>query len=39
VITAGLLRTAGVTVTGVDIDELDPALTSCLSLPSAAPGH
>jgi hypothetical protein len=28
VITAGLLRTAGVTVTGVDIDELDPALTT-----------
>jgi hypothetical protein len=26
VITAGLLRTAGVTVTGVDINELDPAL-------------
>jgi len=26
VITAGLLRAAGVTVTGVDIDELDPAL-------------
>ena len=25
-ITAGLLRAAGVTVTGVDIDELDPAL-------------
>jgi hypothetical protein len=28
VITAGLLRAAGVTVTGVDIDELDPALTT-----------
>ncbi|MGH3152912.1 MAG: hypothetical protein ACRDOB_19605 [Streptosporangiaceae bacterium] len=28
VITAGLLRTAGVTVTGVAIDELDPALTT-----------
>ncbi len=28
VITAGLLRTAGVTVTGVDIDELDPVLTT-----------
>ena len=28
VITAGLLRAAGVTVTGVDIDELDAALTS-----------
>lgn len=28
VITAGLLRTAGVTVTGVDIDELNPALTT-----------
>jgi hypothetical protein len=28
VITAGLLRTAGVTVTGVDLDELDPALTT-----------
>jgi len=28
VITAGLLRAAGVTVTGVDIDELDPALTA-----------
>ena len=28
VITADLLRTAGVTVTGVDIDELDPALTT-----------
>jgi hypothetical protein len=27
-ITAGLLRTAGVTVTGVDIDELDAALTA-----------
>ena len=27
-ITAGLLRAAGVTVTGVDIDELDPALTT-----------
>jgi hypothetical protein len=27
-ITADLLRAAGVTVTGVDIDELDPALTS-----------
>ena len=27
-ITAGLLRTAGVTVTGVDIDELDTALTT-----------
>jgi bifunctional DNase/RNase len=28
VITAGLLRAAGVTVTGVDIDELDTALTT-----------
>ena len=28
VITADLLRAAGVTVTGVDIDELDPALTT-----------
>jgi Domain of unknown function (DUF151) len=28
VITAGLLRTAGVTVTSVDIDELDPSLTT-----------
>ncbi len=28
VITAGLLRLAGVTVTGVDIDELDTALTT-----------
>ena len=28
VITAGLLHAAGVTVTGVDIDELDPALTT-----------
>jgi hypothetical protein len=28
VITAGLLRAAGVTVTGVDIDELDVALTT-----------
>ena len=28
VITAGLLRAAGVTVIGVDIDELDPALTT-----------
>jgi hypothetical protein len=28
VITVGLLRAAGVTVTGVDIDELDPALTT-----------
>jgi uncharacterized protein (DUF1330 family) len=28
VITTGLLRAAGVTVTGVDIDELDPALTT-----------
>ena len=28
VITAGLLRTAGVTVTGVDIDELDTTLTT-----------
>jgi hypothetical protein len=28
VITAGLLRAAGVTVTGVDIDELDTALTA-----------
>jgi hypothetical protein len=28
VITAGLLRAAEVTVTGVDIDELDPALTT-----------
>ena len=28
VITAGLLRAAGVTVTGVDIDELDAALTT-----------
>ncbi len=28
VITAGLLRAAGVTVTGVDIDELDPTLTT-----------
>ena len=28
VITAGLLRAAGVTMTGVDIDELDPALTT-----------
>jgi hypothetical protein len=28
VITADLLSTAGVTVTGVDIDELDPALTT-----------
>jgi bifunctional DNase/RNase len=28
VITAGLLRAAGVTVTGVDIDELDAALTA-----------
>jgi len=28
VITVGLLRTAGVTVTGVDIDELNPALTT-----------
>ncbi len=28
VITAGLLRAADVTVTGVDIDELDPALTT-----------
>jgi len=28
VITADLLRAAGVAVTGVDIDELDPALTS-----------
>jgi hypothetical protein len=28
VITAGLLRAAGVRVTGVDIDELDPALTT-----------
>jgi bifunctional DNase/RNase len=28
VITAGLLRVAGVTVTGVDIDELDTALTT-----------
>jgi len=28
VITAGLLQAAGVTVTGVDIDELDPALTT-----------
>jgi bifunctional DNase/RNase len=28
VITAGLLRAAGVTVTGADIDELDPALTT-----------
>jgi len=28
VITAGLLRAAGVTVTGIDIDELDPALTT-----------
>jgi len=27
-ITADLLRAAGVTVTGVDIDELDPALTT-----------
>jgi len=27
-ITASLLRAAGVTVTGVDIDELDPALTT-----------
>ena len=27
-ITAGLLRAAGVTVTGVNIDELDPALTT-----------
>ncbi len=27
-ITADLLRSAGVTVTGVDIDELDPALTT-----------
>ena len=27
-ITAGLLRAAGVTVTGVDIDELDPALAA-----------
>jgi hypothetical protein len=27
-ITAGLLSAAGVTVTGVDIDELDPALTT-----------
>ena len=27
-IIAGLLRAAGVTVTGVDIDELDPALTT-----------
>jgi hypothetical protein len=27
-ITADLLRAAGVTVTGVDIDELDPALTA-----------
>ncbi len=27
-ITAGLLRAAGVTVTGVDVDELDPALTT-----------
>ena len=27
-ITAGLLRAADVTVTGVDIDELDPALTT-----------
>lgn len=28
VITAGLLRVAGVTVTGVDIDEFDPALSA-----------
>jgi hypothetical protein len=28
VITAGLLRAADVTVTGVDVDELDPALTT-----------
>ncbi len=28
VITAGLLRAAGVTVTGVDIDEMDTALTT-----------
>lgn len=28
VITAGLLNAAGVTVTGVDIDELDPGLTT-----------
>jgi hypothetical protein len=28
VITAGLLRVAGVTLTGVDIDELDTALTT-----------
>jgi len=28
VITAGLLRVAGVTVTGVDIDEMDTALTT-----------
>ena len=28
VVTAELLRVAGVTVTGVDIDELDPALTT-----------
>jgi hypothetical protein len=28
VITAGLLRAADVTVTGVDIDELDPAMTT-----------
>jgi bifunctional DNase/RNase len=28
VVTADLLRAAGVTVTGVDIDELDPALTT-----------
>jgi hypothetical protein len=28
VITAGLLRAAGVTVTGVDIDELDAALST-----------
>ena len=27
-ITAGLLNAAGMTVTGVDIDELDPALTT-----------
>ena len=27
-VTAGLLRAAGVTVAGVDIDELDPVLTT-----------
>jgi hypothetical protein len=37
-ITAGLLRAAGVTVTGVDIDELDPALTTGPRAPRRAGG-